>query len=394
MCLVINRKDFTKLMVDYGFSRFPRTVGKPDQYMIHDFDAFIFFFKYNYGKTPLFTSTNSYWDLNEIGNPTNIYYEKLFFDMDTDTGYTQEEAHKEIRIIAKYCNDNKIPCTISFSGLGFHFFMFFKPKIYTLDENLSRTIKGVANYIKEELKLKTANLVCAEPKRLVRIPLSKYVTKKEGEDEWNVTNRNCIPLTYDQVMNLSTEEIKQLSSNFKTLKQKYRTDGNSIFIKDFIKDNKIDITKKVIMTDRSGVHMEEQFSYDNVKDDDIFKIVQFLIPFPCLSRNIFDKNPPHFIRFSACAFLSHNSILNKDEALNLFDKISIVAEWNDRQNTMTRRYQIENIYSNPEYDRYSCEKMNMYGCCIGKDCKYYAKYLEKVKLNEIADTRENKEDLV
>ena len=68
-------------MIDYGFARFPRAVGRPEQHIIHDFDSFIFFFKYNYGKRPLFTSTNSYWDFNEIGHPTNVYYEKLFFEV-------------------------------------------------------------------------------------------------------------------------------------------------------------------------------------------------------------------------------------------------------------------------------------------------------------------------
>ena len=388
--LDINRKQFTKLMIDYGFARFPRAIGKPDQHIIHDFDSFIFFFKYNYGKRPMFTSTNSYWDFNEIGNPTNVYYEKLFFDLDIDTGYTTEEAHKETIKMADFCRGHKIPFTSSFSGMGFHFFIFFKPKILTLDGNLSRSVKGVANYMKEELKLKTINMVCAEPKRLVRIPLSKYVTKKEGDGEWTKTNRNCIPLTYNQLSSMNTDEIRNLSNNFKILDESYKFDGNKIQLKDFIKDFKVDVNRKVIISTREGVVIENEVEYNEFKDEEIYKIVQLLVPFPCLSKHIFDKNPPHFVRFSVCAFLSHNNILSKEESYSFFDKISMVAEWNDRQHTMTRKYQIDNIYNNPEYDRYSCENIQSSGYCIGKKCKFYERYLKQYTLVNEEDGKEIK----
>jgi len=377
-------------MIDYGFARFPRAIGKPDQYIIHDFDAFIFFFKYNYGKRPMFASTNSYWDFNEIGNPTNVYYEKLFFDLDIDTGYTTEEAHKETIKMAEFCREHKIPFTSSFSGMGFHFFMFFKPKILTLDGNLSRAVKGVANYMKEELKLKTINMVCAEPKRLVRIPLSKYVTKKEGDGEWTKTDRNCIPLTYSQLSSMNTDEIRDLSKNFKILDESYRFDGNKIQLKDFIKNYKVDVNRKVIISTKEGIVIENEMEYSEFKDEEIYKIVQLLVPFPCLSNHIFDKNPPHFVRFSVCAFLSHNGILSKEEAYSFFDKISMVAEWNDRQHTMTRKYQIDNIYNNPEYDRYSCENIQSSGYCIGKKCKFYKKYLKQYTLVDGEDGKEIK----
>ena len=388
--LGINRKQFTQLMVDYGFVRFPRAIGKPDQHIIHDFESFIFFFKYNYGKRPLFTSTNSYWDFNEIGNPTNVYYEKLFFDLDIDTGYSTEDAHKETIKMADFCKQNKIPFAQSFSGLGFHFFMFFKPKMYTLDENLSRTVKGVANYMKEELKLKTANMVCAEPKRLVRIPLSKYVTKKQdgSKGEWFATDRNCIPLTYNQVSSMTTDEIRNLSANFKTLEESYRTTGNKINLKDFVKEYSVDINKRVIMTDRAGKVIDGNFEYQEFQNDDIYKITQLLIPFPCINKHIFDKNPPHFIRFSACAFLSHNGILSREESHSFFDKISMVAEWNDRQHSMTRRYQIDNIYNNPEYDRFSCENISSNGYCIGKTCPFYERYLKEYPILVYEDGKE------
>jgi len=377
---MITREDFTRLMIQYGFARFPRAVGLPIQTIIRDFDTFILFFKLNNGRFPLYTSSNSYWDFDKYGNPTNVYYEKLFFDLDEDTGYTVEDALKNCQVIAEFCKDNKIPFATCFSGNGFHFYIFFKPKMRTIDRQLTQEIRSVANYLKEELNLKTANLVVAEPKRLVRIPLSTYVTGKEIEG-WTVKDWYCIPLTYDQLMNNKLKDIMLIAKHPRLLPQDYKVAGKKIKMKDFIKDYKIDVKRVVEIESSLKIsHTEGMVDYSQYDDNEFFKIVNMLIPLPCISRMLRTKNPPHFIRFSACAFLK--KVISYEEAIAFFDKLAYDAEWNDRHNKIVRDNQIKNIYRNL-YTEYSCDELVKHKVCVGSCCVRYKNYLKKNKSSNV-----------
>lgn len=375
----ILREQFTDLMIQYGFARFPRTVGNPIQTIIYDFDSLLLFFRLNNGKFPVYTSSNSYWDFDVYGNPTNVYYEKLFFDLDVDTGYDVETAHKDCQRIAEFCKDNKIPFISSFSGNGFHFYVYFKPKIRTIDSKLTQEIRAVAGYLKKELKLKTANLVVAEPRRMVRIPLSRYVTGKEI-DGWTKKDRSCIPLTYDQLMNNKLSDIKILSKHPTLLSQPYKQEGNKIKLKDFIKNYDINVKVSSYSGRKYEVnHDESTVEFTSYEQDQFFQILDRILPLPCLSRMLRNKNPPHFIRFSACAFLT--KVIPLQEALNLFDKIAHDAKWNDRHNKIIRESQIKNIYAKG-YTEYSCEELVKLGVCVGGDCVRYKHYLKRNNLTE------------
>ena len=378
--MTITREDFTHLMIQYGFARFPRAVGNPLQTTIYDFNTFILFFKLNNGKFPLYTSSNSYWDFDKYGNPTNVYYEKLFFDLDVDTGYTVEEALIDCQVMAEFCKDNKIPFASCFSGNGFHFYVFFRPKMRTIDRQLTQDIRAVAGYLKEELKLKTANLVVAEPKRLVRIPLSKYVTGKEIEG-WTAKDWYCITLTYDQLMNNKLKDIMLLAKHPRLLPQDYKVGGNKIKMKHFIQDYKIDVRKVVTIEHHLKIdHTEGTVDYSQYDENEFFKIVDLLIPLPCISKMLRTKNPPHFIRFSACAFLK--KVISYEEAIAFFDKLAYDAEWNDRYNKIVRDNQIRNIYRNP-YSEYSCDMLMEQKVCVGSCCVRYERYLKKKQSNGV-----------
>ena len=359
-------------MIQYGFVKFPRAVGNPIQTIIHDFNTFITFYKLNNCKLPVFTSNNSYWDYDKYGNPSNVVYEKLFFDLDIDTGFTVEQAHEDAKKLAEFCFENKIPHSTVFSGNGFHFYVYFKPKVYTLDVKLSQTIKGIANYLKTELELKSANLMVAEPKRLVRVPYSKYVTQKNAEG-WQPMDWFCIPLTKEQLQ-LPLNEIRLLSKNPPiTNDMVFKQPGNSIKMKELIKQFKIDIKTPVIIEKMKYNYPETKIDFTKVKDKNFREIVNMLIPHKCLQKMIWMKNPPHFIRFSVCAFLVN--VISLNEAITLFDKISYEAEWNDRQNKGIRDYQITNIYRN-NYIPYSCDMLDKQGICThNKDCIKYERFI-------------------
>lgn len=209
--LSLTRKQFTELMIQYGFARFPRAAGSPSQAMVYKFDHFLQFFKINNDTNPVFVSTNSYYEIDIYGNPTQVFLERIFLDLDTDNGQDITDAHDECKRVARYCLDHNIPFVVSFSGNGFHFHLLLKPEVRSLDMWLSQAVKAIQYQFKKELNLKTINTQCAEPKRLVRVPFSRYVCKASGSNQWIVNKNYCIPLTLNQLMNMKTSEIIELS---------------------------------------------------------------------------------------------------------------------------------------------------------------------------------------
>lgn len=355
-------------MIDYGFARFPRMMGNPSQVLINNFDTFLNFFKLNHNQRPVFTSTNSYFDFNEYGNPTNVYYEKMFFDIDTDTGCEVAVAHKDCKKLGEFAVENKLPFGAVFSGFGYHGYLFFEPKLRTINIELAQTIKAIQHYLKTELDLKSVNLVCAEPKRLVRVPLSRYVRKIESESSWEVSQRYCTPLTYEELQNMNNDEIMKMSYH-PVIKTEYRTQGNKIKIKNFLKDHRINV-KTVIESIPTDLGDYSGIDCTKFEGKETYELTKGLIPMPCIHDVLWGKNPAHFVRFSACAFLT--SVLSREEAHTFFDKLSHEAEWNDRHNKITRTYQIDNIYDK-NYKPYSCKDLYQMGLCIGESCKYYKK---------------------
>lgn len=375
----LTRNQLTKVLIEYGFARFPRIVGDPNQHMVYNFDQVLNFLKMQYGGRPKFISHNSYYDMDEYNNPTNVYFEKTFQDLDTDMGGTVEDAHKDCKKMSEFCKDNKIPHAMCFSGNGFHFYTFMRPKMYTLNRDLSQKIKAVHHYFKQEAGLETPNMVCAEPKRLVRIPFSKYVKKTPNEKGWTRADNYCVPITEHIIHNYNTDEIREYSKN-PMVEPRYKVQGNKIYFKDLLKDFGIDsaFTASVPKNEITG----ESVNYTKIDDKHFYELSKALVPHPCLHTHMWYKNPSHAIRFSACAFLY--DVLTRQEAHSFFDKLSHEAQWNDRNNKFIRDYQIDNIYDNG-YMKYSCIDLQSMGYCVGNECKYYEKFIKERGNMDIKD---------
>lgn len=363
-------------MIEYGFARFPRVVGNPGQIMIYDFNQFLQFFKINNGVKPLFVSTNSYYAIDKYGNPSKVFLERIFLDLDTDTGGTIKDAHKDTIKVAKYCQKHKIPFITSFSGNGFHMHLLLKPEERSLDVWLSQAIKAVQYMMKKELNLQTLNTVCAEPKRLVRLPFSKYVNKSQGSHNWTINRNYCIPLTLNQLLSYNIEDIIELS-NKPVLEDSYKVEGSKTTLKQLLKDYKVDArTFKNIPL--NGI--KTTIDCTKFNSQDIYEMTKLMIPLPCIAKHLWTHNPSHVIRFSACSFLK--SVLTREEAHTFFDVLSFESEWNDKDNKAYRTYQIDNIY-NQDYNRpYSCEELIRMGYCIGEKCKRYKDKIAELELKE------------
>jgi hypothetical protein len=269
--------------------------------------------------------------------------------------------------------DNKIPFIVSFSGNGFHFHLLLKPAERSLDTWLSHAVKAIQYQFKQQLNLQTLNTQCAEPKRLVRVPFSRYVCKASGSNQWSVNKNYCIPLKLNQLMNMKTEEIIQLSLH-PTYESGYLNPGDKITLKHLLKDENID-SRTFNGIPLNGI--SENVNCTSYEGQDMFEIVKLLMPLPCLYKAVWEKNPPHIIRFSACAFLT--SVLSREEAQQFFDKLAHEAEWNDRANKAYRTYQIDNIY-NMNYRPHSCEELMRMGYCSGKDCFKYNDKIAEIKI--------------
>ena len=230
-------------------------------------------------------------------------------------------------------------------------------------------------FLKEELKLTTPNMQCAEPKRLVRVPFSRYVSKHPNTKGWLINDNYCVPITLDMLMDWKTSDIVEYSHN-PVLKDSYKVEGKKMAVKEFLKDHDIKPRKSISLMP-NGINVldyGDPVDYTKIEDKDFFEITKLLVPQPCLHRILWTKNPPHFVRFSVCAFLT--DVMGKRDGLLFFDKLAHEAEWNDRNNQFIRRYQVENIFDN-RYLPYSCLELYNMGVCVGPECKKYEKYLNE-----------------
>jgi hypothetical protein len=172
---------------------------------------------------------------------------------------------------------------------------------------------------------------------------------------------------------MKTSEIIELSYK-PTYESSYLNPGDNITLKQLLKDQNIDSRTF------NGVPLDGISSNVNCtayEGNDMYEIVKLLMPLPCLNHAIWEKNPPHIIRFSSCAFLT--SVLSKEEAQQFFDKLAYEAEWNDRANKPYRTYQIDNIY-NQNYRPHSCEELMRLGYCAGEQCFKYADKIAEIKI--------------
>jgi len=365
----VKLRDLYKVWEAYGFMEFPRMVGDPIQTPINNRDEFARWFKSNTGRAICFTSHNSYPDLNYKYHPPkveSIEVRNLFDDFD-DKDKPENSQLDTIKII-KFCMDYELPFLDSFSGTkGFHHFIRLKPKRYAYDEELKLKTRAVHNWLKDKIGLRTMDGKCKEPRRLCRIPYSKYV-RENKKGQYEIGETYCYSIDPIHILDLSIDEIVEMAHNPTLFIPKL--DAPKWDLDGLINEFQIDITeysadKELINGERVATTRE----YEVVQADDFHELIKALIPRMCVHNDLFGRNPTHPTRRMTVIQLREIGY-EFSKVVALFEEMSKRFRWVDRMFRNRRIYQIKHIYfHHPSYKHDTCGKIkNEHGICVGEVC--------------------------
>lgn len=322
----MNTFPYTPSILDsYHFNSYPRRFGSPMQREVNNFQSLHTYISYYDGKLPIFVSHNSYTD-------KLVLFEQMPWDVDTDKeGTTLEMAFNDLKALADYYSRKEI--LLTFSGSGFHFYTEFQPAFIPLTEMLNYQMKAYQRQIVEELGLKTVNLSCAESKRLIRIPTTAYVY--QGKDGKMVrTDRYAIPINRRVLESYTIKDILELAKT-----------PNPTFIELNISKTKTSIQELVGI--KVDVHYQKYDTFNTTIDwsylsEEQIKYYLSYMMDDKIIHDLWQTHPSHIMRFMACLKMKEFG-LPLNSTLQIFDKISLYAHWDNRN--LTKQYQqISGIY--------------------------------------------------
>ena len=368
--------DLKKVWRAFDFMQFPRMVGDPIQTAVYNEDEFVKWFASNTGKAICFTSHNSYPMVNRMYNPPSVEevrVSNLFIDFDDSE--KQENAQLDTIKIIKFCQEEGLPYLNQFSGSkGFHHFIRLEPSIHPYEEELKVKTRAIQNWLKDKLELRTMDDKCKEPRRLCRIPYSKYA-KMTGHRKYIIGDTYCLPMSSDDISDLSFYEIRERSKN-PTLYIP-EVDEGSVDIDGFIDLFQIDIEeysadKTLIDGERLAPIREYMKDWEEIGEDDFIQLVKELIPRMCVHNNLLSRNPTHAARRMTVIQLLQIGY-SFSEVVSLFEQMAEKFKWVDRIFRTRRIGQIKHIYFHlPRYRHDKCGKIkNEHAICVGAICPYY-----------------------
>lgn len=368
----VTKLDWIRVLCEYDMMRFPRVVGNPDQVIVGNADSFFDYVMANNGQNMCFTSHNAYSDF-DFARPTELIMSNLFSDLDTDMGATEEEVDVDLQRATEFCLDNKIPFTVKMSGWnGYHWKPHVKPTIEKIDRHLSTKIKSVHRWFRDNIPLKSINMQCAEPKRMERIPFTRYVGTVDGLKI--IRDTYCLPIPYEMVScGLRLKELRELSKTPFVVNEPYRYEGDYMTLDKLIERFNIPIEEY----ERIKVGVDIPASEYLEVEGELAEFVKKFMPRKCIHNAILGRNPPHYARFAFCSQLRFLGF-GLQEATNFFDSLSKVMDWNDRQNMTERHKQVYHIMTHqPPYSVPRCNSIKRHrykggkSLCIGEVCEHF-----------------------
>ena len=187
----------------YGLLQLPRTWGFPIQISIKSVKQIETLITKNDGKVPIFMSANAHDD-------NYVLFSQLYSDFDGHGKYTMEEALRDERKIAEYFESEKVDFLADRTGRGFRTLLKVDPVIRRI-KDVDGIIKGYSRHLKDSLGLKTMDMKVAEPKRILRPPLTTYVYYDRETKQNIVTNLHVLPMNLDTLFNSDLNELTYLS---------------------------------------------------------------------------------------------------------------------------------------------------------------------------------------
>lgn len=327
--------NFKQLMEIYKFDNFPRNLGrvrwdkesesfKLFQYPVTDFSQF-FHDVWDVAKGhQVYTSHNAFFE-------NRMWYKQMTFDVDTDKlGSTLEMALSDMRKLVRYFDGaDKLA---SFSGNGFHFFLRFEERELPIDIQLRYAIKNFQKLLVDRLGLKTVNLSCAEPKRIIRIPGTMH-----SEDMKEKGIRYCIPVN-EELLDKGLEEI-MIASKARVINNYIDNTGKQkLSIGKLLKRGDNAVVLEVI---DSGDEVSSQ-NWSGMSELEFKESLAWLLGETLLTKLLSEK-PGHKALVYSCIRI-YNMRIPLEDAYEIFDRLASLGKWYNGRNVEKRHYSIRKIY--------------------------------------------------
>ena len=320
----------------YGLLNLPRKFGFPMQIDITSLNHLKKLILLNDGKFPLYISCNAH-------NDDYVLLGQLYFDFDGHGFYTIEDARSDVKKLAEYFEGQKVDFLIDMTGRGFRILLKVKPDILKISD-ADGIIKGYTKHIKEDFKLKTLDLKVAEPKRIMRPPLTTYVFSEGGKEI--PTKKHVLPLDVDTLFNSNMTELVHMSEELDFHVMNVSPIRVSISEISEYKQKSSYIKSEVLDEDVNFMEVSDDYfrdiMYEVFRNTD--KDGHDLGPDESLIKRLLTIHPNHNDRFLACVKVKESSYhLNYNSALSFFAKLSAMAKW-DNRNLEIQAQQIRSIY--------------------------------------------------
>ncbi len=311
-----------QILKHYSFDLFPRSVGTPYQQIVNNYDELYYFIYLNAPYYPIYISHNAF-------DNNYIYYQQMMFDLDTDTGKTLEDARQDVLKLYKYFD--KYQKNISFSGNGFHFLLKFDNQRVNINDfhRLSYSINTFHKQIMKNINITTNNIVCAEPKHLIRFPGSRHFS-----EDVELNKRFCIPINID-VLESGLDRIIELSKKHDLTHFEDNTNKKVYKLSDILLNDGFQETV-------SESKYSKISNISNLPDNIFIEIIKKILPSSLYSA-LFTPHPPHSVRVAAAIQIA-KVIDTEEEFVRIFDRIAFLVGWDDKNNKARRDYQVKYIY--------------------------------------------------
>lgn len=409
----LEKRDFAEVLASVGLWGFPRAFGTPGQSIVWTPDEFFAWWENHREKgVPLFAGHNAFVPVvrsNSLLDRTNIVFRSAFGDFDTGDGLNLpvSELLSDVQRTEHFLIERNISHAWLASGsisegkpAGFHAVVFFRreehPRRY-----LERWENGFWRGLKNELKVRSINIKCANPVALRRIPFSRYVHRKDPTVEGYKAEANyCVPVPYEWVANGEWDRIVDVSFHPTLLPDvRYESGLPEPSLESWVTASGWGTFAHQPMELHPGLEEPPKGSAAD--------LVRLYIPERlCLQTLIFGPNPRHVIRVAwAQEMLAVGHVSGRPLGLEEFVQIVFAvgreARWEDFDEAESRR-QATYIWQRPYALRtsdtgeplppnphpYSCRKLREEGACIGSKCRlfrysFHDEWMEKEANGEV-----------
>jgi len=321
----------------YGLLNLPRTFGFPTQLAIRSVKHLENLIDSNNGKVPIFISVNSH-------NDSYVNMSQFYSDFDGHGFYTLEDALKDVKKLAEYYESQHFDFLADFTGRGYRTLLKVTPDIVRISE-IDGVLKGYSKYLKKSLDLKTMDLKVAEPKRIMRPPLTQYIYEDRTAGKTVITKRHTIPLNMEMLFDGDTHDHIYWSETMKYEVMPYNRRMPLAELYEY----------KEIQQYSAGHIAEDDIDFLSMPDDyfieQLYDIYRDRNPFgndlgpdEKLIKALLSVHPDHQTRLLGCIKAKESSYhLNLNSTLSLFAKLSLIAKW-DNRNLDIQRKNIESVY--------------------------------------------------